>query len=413
MSLQIEAPASSVPEPGLWRNLSFITLALGTAVSLAGDALYTLVIPLWIIQATGSSSACAAVYGTASLVTLLVSPVAGTFADRNDRRRVMIVADTVRTLVLILLAVFMWRGSPALWHLTLAAASLSVAAAFFSPAYAAALSGLVHPKDLTQALAIFQLLRQVIMLTGSAMAGVLVSVAGNGTALCLDAGSFVVSALCICVIRLHWAHRPTRERKPFWRDLTDGVTTLVGNRVLVRTVVLGAGVNLVGGFFVVLLPVAAIRELHLAAVQYGLLNTANPAGIVAGMTILSLLAKRIEHRGRFMLWCLLAMGMVNALMGLLTNLWAFAALLFLGGLTFGLGNVMFASLYRELVPQEQQGRFFGMLGTLSQILVPVGITVGGVLGDHMSPFGVFGLGGTLIVCLALWGFMTPGLRNLR
>lgn len=325
----------------------------------------------------------------------------------------MIQADITRAVIVAALALLMVRGSASTWLIIIAASLLSIAASFFSPAYAAALSGLVHPADLTQALSTFQLIRQAIMLSGPALAGFVVSKIGDSAALGLDAATFVISAACIYVIRLNWAPRPPRDHKPFWRDFMDGVTTLTGNPVLIRTVLLSSGVNLVGGFFAVLLPVIAVRNLHLTAAQYGLFNTVNPAGAVLGMAILSVFAKRIGHRGCFMLWSLLSMGAVNALMGLASDLRMFLVLLFLGGLTFGLGNVMFAGLYRELVRQEHQGRFFGMLGTLSQILFPVGITVAGVLGDIMSPFWVLGIGGVLIVALSLWGFATPGLRDLR
>lgn len=413
MSLGSPSAVPTTTEPGLWRNRSFWVLALGTAISLAGDALYALVIPLWVVRATGSSAAYAAVSATASVITLLVSPLAGTFADRTDRRRLMIGADVTRALIVAALSVFMLRGSASMGQIIVAASLLSIAASFFSPAYAAALTGLVHPADLTQALSTFQLLRQVIMLSGPALAGLIVSRVGDSAALGLDAATFVISAVCVCLVRLNWAPRPPRAHKPFWRDFMDGITTLTGNRVLIRTVLLSSGVNLVGGFFAVLLPVVAIRDLRLTAAQYGLFNTVNPAGVVLGMALLSVFAKRVQHRGRFMLWSLLSMGVTNALMGVASDLSMFLVLLFLGGVTFGVGNVMFAGLYRELVRQEHQGRFFGMLGTLSQILFPIGITLAGVLGDIMSAFWVLGIGGILIVALSLWGFATPGLRDLR
>lgn len=400
-------------EPGIRRNESFWILVIGTAISLAGDALYTLVIPLWILRTTGSSGAYAAVSGVSSAVTLLVSPFAGTFADRTDRRRVMVGADLARALIVLSLAALITRGLTQIWPVVAVVTLLSTASSFFSPAYAAALSGLVHPNDLTQALSAFQLLRQVTMLSGPAVAGLIVSRAGNSAALALDAATFLVSAGCVYAIRLRWAPRPPKERKAFWHDFSEGVSTLTGSSVLIRTVLLSAGVNLVGGFFVILLPVVAIRELHLTTTQFGLFNTINPAGVVLGMVALSLFGKRVGQRGRFMLWCMLLMGIANTLMGTTKVVGVFLGLLFVGGLTFGLGNVMFAGLYRELVPKEQQGRFFGMLSTLNQALVPVGIAIAGVLGDLMSPFIVLGIGGIVVVTLSMWGFTTPGLRDLK
>jgi MFS family permease len=74
----------------------FILLALATAISLLGDTFYALVIPEWIIKATGLAKSAALVSGTGSVIGLLISPFAGTLADRHDRRQMMIAADTVR-----------------------------------------------------------------------------------------------------------------------------------------------------------------------------------------------------------------------------------------------------------------------------------------------------------------------------
>jgi DHA3 family macrolide efflux protein-like MFS transporter len=114
-----------------------------------------------------------------------------------------------------------------------------------------------------------------------------------------------------------------------------------------------------------------------------------------------------------MLWSLFAMGAVNFLMRLFTTPLSFQFLLFLGGFTFGLSNVMFAVMYREVVPQEQQGRFFGMLGPINQALVPVGIGLGGLFGDLVSPFVMIGVAGVCVSLLAIWGLASPGLRDVK
>jgi len=164
--------------------------------------------------------------------------------------------------------------------------------------------------------------------------------------------------------------------------------------------------------FGVLLPVIAVREWALSPLQYGLWGSANPAGIMLGLTLVTAAAGRIRSRGRFMLYALLAMGVVNLAMAWGSGFWAFTLLLFLGGLTFGLSNVMFAALYRVLVPQEQQGRFFGLLGSINQALQPVGAALAGVLATQFSPFVGAAVAGGAVVMLAVWGLSGPGLRDV-
>jgi len=400
-------------EAGLWRNSGFALLLLGTATSLLGDSLYAIVLSWWILTATGLAKASALVSLVGSIVLITLSPIAGTIADRTDRRRVMIIADISRSLLVGILAVLMWRQQIGIVQLAVMAGFLAAAGAFFTPAYSAAMTGLVHPNDLTAALSIFQLLRQCVLMIGLSVAGVLVSFTGNALALLLDALSFLVSAGAIAMIRLHWAPRPPKKRKPFWGDFRAGLQTIFGNDRLVRILLLSVGVNLAGGTFAVLLPVIGIREMGLSRAQYGLLTSMNPAGLVIGTLILTFLSKYLAHRGVFMLHSLLVMGLINVAMAWAVTPVSFGALLFAAGLAFGLSNVMFATIFRSIIPQDQQGRFFGMYGPLNQVLMPVGLALGGVLGDAMSPFIVAGIVGAAVALLALWGLTARGLRDIK
>ncbi|HYF79946.1 MAG TPA: MFS transporter [Symbiobacteriaceae bacterium] len=397
---------------GLLRNRSFVLVFAGMTISLLGDALYALALPLWVLDATGSAGAVALLNGLGSVASLLFAPLAGTVADRTDRRRQMIIADLVRAGAVGAAAIFMLTGQAGFGHVLATGAVLSAASVFFTPAYAAAQSGLVHPDDLTRSLSLFQMMRQVVAMAGPSLAGVVVAGVGAGPALGLDAATFGVSALAIAAVRLRWAPRPPRERRPFWSDFRAGVATIADHPVLRRTVVLTCGVNAAGAMFGVLLPVIAVREWALSPLQYGLWGSANPAGIMLGLTLVTAAAGRIRSRGRFMLYALLAMGVVNLAMAWGSGFWAFTLLLFLGGLTFGLSNVMFAALYRVLVPQEQQGRFFGLLGSINQALQPVGAALAGVLATQFSPFVGAAVAGGAVVMLAVWGLSGPGLRDV-
>lgn len=397
---------------GLIRNRSFLLVFVGMAVSLLGDALYALALPVWVLDATGSAGAVALLNGLGSVASLLLSPLSGTVADRSDRRRIMIAADLVRAGAVGAAAIFMLSGQAGFGHVLATGAVLSGASVFFTPAYAASQSGLVHPNDLTRSLSLFQMMRQVIALAGPSLAGLLVARTGAATALGLDAATFALSAVCIAAATLRWAPRPPRERRPFWTDFRAGLSVVADHPVLRRTFVLSCGVNAAGAMFGVLLPVIALREWQLSPMQYGVWGTASPAGIMLGLAMVTAAGKRIRARGRFMLRALLAMGLVNLAMGWGSGFWAFTVLLFLGGLTFGLSNVMFAALYRVLVPQEQQGRFFGLLGSVNQALQPVGAALAGVLATQVSPFAGAAVAGGIVVALAAWGLSGPGLRDV-
>ncbi len=382
-------------------------------VSHLGHALYQLVVPLWILQTTGSAGYVGALNAISIAVRLLVTPVAGTVADRADRRAVMASANLARALVLAALALAFWRGTNQIGILLGAGAALAVAGAFFAPAYAAAQASLVHPQDLTRALSLWQMLRDAITFAGPSVAGLVVAAIGHAGALAANGATYLVAAVCVLGVQLRWAPPPPKARRPFWRDFAGGLALFTGSPVILRTVILGAGVNLAGSAFAVLLPVIAARELGLSPVLYGLVHMINPAGVMLGMFMLTAVAHRIRHRGPFMLRSLLLMGLTNAAMGWATHPVPFLALLFLGGLFFGLQNVLLLDLWRRIVPPEKQGRFFGMHTTLNEVLMPVGYGVTGFLADWISPYAIAGGAGLLVVALAVWGITGPGLRDVR
>lgn len=399
-------------QPGLLRNRAFLLLLTSMSVSQVGHALHEMILPIWVMSTTGSAKSMALITGVSTAVRLLVAPVAGTIADRSDRRRVMLGADLARSAILLLLALAFWTKVERIELLLAGYLLLAFAGAFFSPAYAAAQTGLVHPQDLTQSLSIWQMVRQAIAFIGPPAAGLIVGLAGYAGALALDGLTFLFSVGCLLLVQLRWAPAVSSQRAPFWRDFRAGLSTLVDSPIVLRTLLLASGVNLAGAAFAILLPVIALREMALPPTVYGLFQMVSPAGVMLGMLLLTAIAGRIARRGRFILRTLLAMGLANVAMGWATQPTLFVILLFAGGLFFGLSNVMFADIWRRLIPAEQQGRFFGMQGSLNQVLAPVGVTLTGLLADQTSPYAIAAGAGALVVALAIWGLAAPGLRDL-
>ncbi|MBP2020038.1 MFS family permease [Symbiobacterium terraclitae] len=304
-------------------------------VSHLGHALYQLVVPLWILQTTGSAGYVGALNAISIAVRLLVTPVAGTVADRADRRAVMASANLARALVLAALALAFWRGTNQIGILLGAGAALAVAGAFFAPAYAAAQASLVHPQDLTRALSLWQMLRDAITFAGPSVAGLVVAAIGHAGALAANGATYLVAAVCVLGVQLRWAPPPPKARRPFWRDFAGGLAPFTGSPVILRTVILGAGVNLAGSAFAVLLPVIAARELGLSPVLYGLSEVRLAYHVFYLLLCSVLVAVPIELQT-------LAAAIVIGAAGI-GNLWVRALV---GAVTAGLGALLYASPHR-------------------------------------------------------------------
>lgn len=387
--------------PGLLRNRSFLLVLTGMSLSLLGDALFAVAVPLWVLGSGGSPRLLAGLQSIRSVVNIGLAPLAGTVADRGDRRLIMLTADLVRGLLLLGLLVALMRGG-ALPYLAVAIALMELTSLFFGPAYAAAQGALVHPEDLPRAISFFQLSTQMVGVAGPALAGLVIAGMGLPGAIGLDALSFFLSAGALLLVRLGWERRRPSGRRPFWVDLREGLAILTQHQVIRRIVGLSIGLNFAGAAFGVLIPVIAIRTFGLEGRELGLLYAMNPAGIAIGLLLVALLGKRAAQQARLPLWGLVGMGLGNLAMGWVSTPVSFGALLLISGLSFGLANSLVLNLYLTLVPQEQQGRMFGLSGSLGRLLMPVGAGLAGWLVDLHSPFTLAAGVGALVVVISVW-----------
>lgn len=396
---------------GLLRNRSFLLVLTGMTLSLVGDAFFALAMPLVVLGGGGSPGLLAGLQSIRSVLNIGLAPLAGTVADRSDRRRLMLTADLVRGLVLVGLVVVLARGGGVL-YLAAAVTLMELSALFFGPAYAAAQGALVHPDDLPRAISLFQLGQQGVAVIGPALAGIVIAWLGPVGAVGLDALSFFLSAVALALARLGWERRRGGAKAPFWVDLREGISLLTGSPVIQRILLLSVGINFAGAAFGVLMPVIAIRTLGLQGRALGMLYAVNPAGMVVGLLILAVVGKRVTKRGRVSLWGLIGMGLFNLAIGWVGAPIPYGLLLFGSGLCFGVANSLLFSIYRILIPREQQGRYFGLSGSLGRMLMPVGAGLAGWAVGVVSPFTVAAWMGALVVALSLWALGRPGLRDV-
>lgn len=194
----------------LRRNRDFRLVWLGQVVSQLGDWLNTIAVYTLVLQMTGSSGGAVGLVLVARfLPSVVLGPLAGVVADRFSRRRVMIVSDLLRALVV--LGFLLVRGPEHLWlvyALTVGQLALST---FFEPARTAAIPSIVSERELVPANAISSVTWSAMLTLGAAVGGEITTLFGARAAFVLDSLTYVLSALLIAAVRL--PPRPPRERQ--------------------------------------------------------------------------------------------------------------------------------------------------------------------------------------------------------
>ena len=206
------APAAELPDRGATtprvrllaplRQRDFRLLWTGMTLSLLGDGVLLVALAWQAYQLSDSPAAMAGIGVALTLPQVLLVLVAGVVSDRADRRLLMLTADVVRAATLGLLGVLAVTGGLELWQLVAGIAVYGTAAAFFLPAFDALVPEVVPEELLVEANALDQFVRPAALwLLGPALGGVLVAAHGAGWAFLLDGATFLVSALCLTVMR--------------------------------------------------------------------------------------------------------------------------------------------------------------------------------------------------------------------
>jgi len=375
----------------------FRALWAAEIVSVGGDQLARVGLSVMVFGRTGSAAWAAATYAMTFLPALVGGVLLGRLADRHPRRRVMLVCDLLRAL-LVALMVLPGAPLPVLCALLVAVVLL---APLHTAAQGALLPEVVPGRVFEAALAVRHVTGQAAQVAGFAVGGLLVATLSPAAALALDAASFVVSAL---VVRLGVAERPVPDAAaapapvPWWVDARTGLRTVLGDD---RRRVLVCAAWLVGCFVLPEgLAVPYAGQLGLDTAAAGLLMAADPAGSVVGAWLFTrFVPERVRRRaiGPLAVAAALPLGICGTAPG-------FGATLVLWGLSGACATACLVQAQSEFVrvtPAELRGRAIGVAAAGLVGAQGVAMLLGGVVAEVWGARAAVALCGAFGMVLAL------------
>ena len=187
--------------PRLWRETDFRWLFLSQTISTTGDRIVLVALALLVTERTGSTTDLGIVVAaqTAALVTFLL--IGGVWADRLPRHRIMVSTDLIRGALHALLAILIFADALSIWQLVVIEVCFGAAEAFFRPAYSGLVPQTVPEELIQEANAANGFTQTVAEFAGPAIATVLVLTLGTGAAFAIDAGTFLLSAGLLALVR--------------------------------------------------------------------------------------------------------------------------------------------------------------------------------------------------------------------
>jgi MFS family permease len=269
----------------------FRLLFSGQAVSVIGDALLPVALAFAVLdELDGSPGQLGLVLAAETLPLAVLILAAGVWADRLNRRNVMIVSDLGRAAVQATLATLLLTDAADLWHVVALAALYGMFDAFFQPAAGGLVPEVAGREHIQEAQALLGLARHVGFVIGPASAGVLIAVSSPGTAIAVDAATFVVSAAFLTRLRVTFVRRVSEHH--FWADLKGGIAEVAKRRWMWTFMPGFSAYHLLALPCVLALgPVIADRELN-GASSWATITACFGIGTITG----SIVALRIRAR---------------------------------------------------------------------------------------------------------------------
>jgi MFS family permease len=312
--------------------------------------------------------------GLAQAVALLVlSPLGGAYADRMDRRRLLQGAQTVSLLVALSLAAVTFAGHVQAWQVLVSVVLTTAAATFDQPARQALIPAMVPRAELPQAFSLLNPSRELAILIGPALAGILIAVNGPALMYAVDAVTYLV-----LIVILGLLHTPTlipdAKAGSLVSNIVEGASFIVRRRPLIwQLMALDLSATLFGAYRVVL-PALAVDVLHVGATGYGLLSAAPSAGALLATYVVFQVVGTSRSLGRVLLWSSIGYGLAVAL---LAQAPVFGLALVAGALIGGF-DAMATTIRHAAVQLETPDELRGRVSSLYQMSSRGGPALGDV-----------------------------------
>ena len=394
------------------RNRDFDLYWSGVVFSQIG-ARGTVAANLYHVYALTDSVAQTGLVGAAQAIALLVlSPMGGVYADRLDRRRLLQSAQALALVAAAALAAVTLAGAARPWHILVTALVTTAAATFDQPARQALIPVLVPREQLPAAFALLNPSREVAVLIGPALAGILIAVGGPGLMYLVDAVTYAVLIAGLALIRVP-PLRVSRERRSFRSELREGARHVARRRVIWTLITLDLSATLFSAYRV-LLPALALDVLDVGPTGYGMLAAGPSAGALLATYFIFRLVNRSDRLGRVVIVATTLYGLSAVL---LASSSAFALSVVAAGL-LGVFDATSTSIRHAAVqletPDELRGRVSSLYGMASRGGPALGDVLVGAVAGVVGPVAALAAGGLVTSSYACSFLVRPNVvRSYR
>ncbi|SDS57859.1 Predicted arabinose efflux permease, MFS family [Microlunatus soli] len=375
----------------LRRNRRYARLWGGESISMLGDQVTALALPMIAILLLHAPAWQLGVLTAASWVPYLFALLTGTAVDRvTSKRRILVLTDLARAAALASIPVAALIGRLTVGQLIMVAVLVGLAGSVSQTAYISFFARLVHTDDVITANSLNSTARSVTEIGGPPAAGWLIQALSAPAALLVDSASYLVSALSVIGIRLD-EPRPERQHQHVLRGAVEGLRTMLRDRWLSSILWCTSTMNLANFAILAVVLVFATRTLRLSAGQIGTAQGIGAFGALAGALLASRLSKRIGLFPITMIGTVLfslpfvIFAVIPESTPAPSKIIGYAGCAFVvtGGIM--LYDITINSVMIKVIPEDMRGRLVGAFSSINYGIRPVGALLGGAAAGWWGP----------------------------
>lgn len=390
--------------PNLQENwLKNIILFLSSqTISLFGSSLVQYAI-MWHITLTTESGLMMTLYIICGFIpTFFLSPVAGVWADRYNRKMLIILADGLIAFSTLILAILFLMGYESIWLLFVMAGIRALGTGIQTPAVGAILPQIVPKEKLTKVNGVNGSIQAVIMFVSPMVSAALIAMASLEVIFFIDvitAAVAIVTLMTFVKIAVH-KKAAAEQTASYFSDFKQGLQYVNSNPFLKKFFLFFAV------FIVLMAPAAFLTPLQVTRTFGGdvweltAIEIAFSVGMMAGGGIIASWGG-YPNKITTMTLASLIMGIYTLALGIVPVFWIYLVFMAFFGIAMPIFNTPVTVLLQEKIEEDYLGRVFGVMGMISTSMMPIGMLIFGPVADVIAIEWLLVGTGAFIILLAV------------
>ena len=349
----------------------------GQCISLIGTWMQQIAMSWLVFRLTGSVLLLATVTFMAQIPILVATPYMSVFVDRFDRRKLLVLTQSLSMVQALLMALLTLTGLIQVWHIMILSLLIGLINALDNPTRQSFYPSLVPKDKLSNAIALNSAVINGSRLIGPAVGGVLIGLLGEGICFLLNGISYIAVIIALLMMRV----APKRERtvkQKVWEDMQDGFRYVAGNIPIRTLLLLMSAISFFGLPLMTFIPAYVKTILHGESEMLGLLLSCIGGGSFIAALYLAA-RKSVLGLGKVVMLSGALLGIGLSVMSFVTIPWVAAVLCLPVGFTIIAAVASINTLLQTLSSEDKRGRVMGYMAMSFTGMAPVGSMVLGAI----------------------------------